>query len=187
MAEPNPKILVRSLANFGACVRCAPCVFSLMALLTGCGVQGPIVVRRPVVPRAIGDLSAQQRGDAIVLSFTLPEVSTQQQPLPEPPEVDIYRSTGAAAGTAPAASKASHSQKRQAHTACREAIPGGKIKQYEVNRAHRVCPAASFCQSRERGFAATYLYRAHAESLMRTCRLNRMRRRCGHLSRARGD
>ena len=65
-------------------------------LLFGCAVPGVPVTRRPVAPRAITDLSANQSGDSIVLSFTLPTETIQGRALSKPPVIEIYRSFGTA-------------------------------------------------------------------------------------------
>ena len=66
---------------------------ALSVILSGCGVPGTPVPRRPVIPLPVNDLVAQQRGDAVVVRFTLPKNSIEQEALAEPPAVDIYRGT----------------------------------------------------------------------------------------------
>jgi hypothetical protein len=64
------------------------------ALASGCASPGePSARRRPVVPKAVQDLSARQQGDDVVLSFTLPTQSVRNEPLAGPPTVEIYRGT----------------------------------------------------------------------------------------------
>ena len=63
------------------------------AALAGCAVPGEPIARHPVVPDPVKDLTAQQRGDAVVLSFTLPKNSTDQKPLGAVPTAEVYRST----------------------------------------------------------------------------------------------
>src|SRR5262245_1224270 len=78
-------------------------VFSVRALslmvaiaccfVTGCAVPGDPTPRHPVTPEAVKDLSAGQRGNAVVLAFTLPRSSTDQTALPSPPTIEVYRGT----------------------------------------------------------------------------------------------
>lgn len=44
-----------------------------------------------MVPTAVTDLAAQQSGDHVVLTFTLPQRSTEGQPLDDFPALEIYR------------------------------------------------------------------------------------------------
>ena len=57
----------------------------------GCASPGEPYERKAPVPTAISDLAAEQRGDAVVLTFNLPKQSVERRPLKEPPEVEIYR------------------------------------------------------------------------------------------------
>jgi hypothetical protein len=61
------------------------------ALAAGCAAPGDPKPRHPVVPAAVTDLAARQLGNAVVLTFSLPEQSTDRQPLAEPPAIEIYR------------------------------------------------------------------------------------------------
>ncbi len=61
------------------------------ALLASCAAPGLPVPRRPKTPEAVSDLDAHLSGDSIVLIFTLPTVTTEGQPLVEPPAIEIYR------------------------------------------------------------------------------------------------
>jgi len=65
----------------------------LLAMLcaTGCATPGEPTPPKPILPEPVADLAAHQQGDAVVLTFTLPSDSTEHQPLPEPPAVEIYR------------------------------------------------------------------------------------------------
>jgi uncharacterized protein len=66
-------------------------VVSAGALLGSCAAPGLPVPRRPKMPEAVSDLDAHQSGDSIALTFTLPKVTTEGQPLAEPPAIEIYR------------------------------------------------------------------------------------------------
>lgn len=85
----------RATALFAASAALS-CVF-----WAGCAAPGAPTPPRPVVPIAVTDLAAHQAGDSVLLEFTLPRQSTAQEPLAEPPSVEIYRaslSPGSSAG-----------------------------------------------------------------------------------------
>jgi len=73
--------------------------------LAGCASPGNPTPRRPVIPEPVQDLEARQQGDAVVLSFTLPSHSTRQEPLADPPAIEIYRGAMESAGAAPERSR----------------------------------------------------------------------------------
>jgi hypothetical protein len=71
----------------GACA-----AFLAVALFAGgCAAPGEPYERKAPVPTAISNLTAEQRGDSVVLTFNLPKQSVERRPLKEPPEVEIYR------------------------------------------------------------------------------------------------
>jgi hypothetical protein len=72
--------------------------FSLFLLLVGCASPGEPVERKAQVPAPIVDLSAEQQGNSIVLSFTLPAETAEHRPLKQAPPVEIYRAFAPAAG-----------------------------------------------------------------------------------------
>lgn len=63
----------------------------LIGFIAGCAAPGEPIVRQPIVAQGINDLAAKQTGNSIVLTFTLPKVTTQGNPLPQIPEIKIYR------------------------------------------------------------------------------------------------
>jgi hypothetical protein len=69
-------------------------------LLAGCGAPGEPTAPSPPVPTAIGDLSAQQAGDGVRLTFTMPTKTIRGERLTEPPSVEILRGTLKADGSA---------------------------------------------------------------------------------------
>jgi hypothetical protein len=81
------KLLSEKRAKFGFAV----CVLA-GALLLGCAAPGEPTARHPTVPVAVGDLTGQQSGLDVVLTFTLPTRSTDREALPESPSIEIYRS-----------------------------------------------------------------------------------------------
>jgi len=68
-------------------------VLSLFAcvLAAGCAAPGEPSARHPVVPAAVTDLAARQSGNSFVLTFTLPQRSTDREALAEHPAIEIYR------------------------------------------------------------------------------------------------
>lgn len=63
-----------------------------VALLNaGCASPGEPSARKPPVPNAISDLAASQHGNAVLLTFTVPQVSAEGKSLEHLPTVDIYR------------------------------------------------------------------------------------------------
>src|SRR3982074_2585099 len=65
-------------------------VFSLAA---GCGAPGEPTPPSPPIPVAIADLTAQQAGDAVQLTFTLPIKTVSGERLTNPPAIEILRGT----------------------------------------------------------------------------------------------
>jgi hypothetical protein len=63
----------------------------VLVFLFGCASPDLPTPRHAIVPMAVTDLSARQVGDTIVLTFTLPTTSTDQQPLADVPSIEIYR------------------------------------------------------------------------------------------------
>jgi hypothetical protein len=64
---------------------------SVALVLFGCGTPGEPTPPSPPVPVAVTDLSAQQAGDAVQLTFTLPGKTITGDKLTEPPAVEILR------------------------------------------------------------------------------------------------
>src|SRR5690348_2615768 len=63
----------------------------LALIFAGCASPGAPVTRESEKPQAITDLSANQKGNSIVLSFTLPKETARGSALDETPSVEIYR------------------------------------------------------------------------------------------------
>src|SRR5260370_42678023 len=68
-------------------------LFCIFLFSAGCGAPGEPVPPSPPVPAAIRDLTAQQAGDGVQLSFTLPTNSISGEKLASPPAVEILRAT----------------------------------------------------------------------------------------------
>jgi hypothetical protein len=75
----------------------------LLYLLSGCASPGEPITRRPPVPTTIDDLTAEQSGNAVLLTFALPRQTVEHKPLKHPPSLEIYRSFSPP--TVPAASR----------------------------------------------------------------------------------
>jgi len=63
----------------------------LIFLLFGCGAPGEPTPPSPPVPVAVTDLAAQQAGDAVQLTFTLPTKTVAGERLAEDPAIEILR------------------------------------------------------------------------------------------------
>ena len=113
----------RARAPRGTKLAALAALVTVCALLAGCGIPGEPTTRHPVTPLAVKDLAARQLGDAVVLSFTLPSDSTDQQRLPSTPAVEVYRSTLPPSGAPPAKPAA-----RLADT-----VPGSTVESYQKN------------------------------------------------------
>jgi hypothetical protein len=95
------------------------------AFVFGCGSPNTPIPRHPTVPVPVGDLSARQVGDTMILNFTLPTTSTDLQPLMDIPSVEVYRNTPQTA--APAAKSRS---KNKSTARLVDTIPSEMIEQY---------------------------------------------------------
>jgi hypothetical protein len=86
---------------------CAACAFATLLALAGCAAPGEPTERKPPIPQPIGDLAAQQAGNAVSLSFSLPQEDVDRRALSQPLTVEIFREfQPAAALNAPASSPA---------------------------------------------------------------------------------
>ncbi len=64
-----------------------------MLLASGCGAPGEPTPPSPPVPVAVSDLAAQQIGDAVLLTFSMPPKTTAGERLAETPAIEILRGT----------------------------------------------------------------------------------------------
>jgi len=105
----------------------AALTMALGAFLFGCASPELPTPRHPIVPVPVIDLSARQTGDTVVLTFTMPTTSTDQQPLTGTPSVEIYRNAPAqGSATAPKRGAKNKGTARLANT-----IPSGAVEQYQ--------------------------------------------------------
>jgi hypothetical protein len=101
---------------------------TLAACLFGCASPDLPTPRHAIIPVPVSDLSARQVGDTVILNFTLPTTSTDQQPLADLPSVEIYRNLPQGAATAPKAAAKNRSAAQPV-----DAIPFETIEQYRKN------------------------------------------------------
>jgi hypothetical protein len=78
--------------------------FSFTLLATGCGAPGEPTPPSPPIPAAVSDLSAQQKGDAAQLTFTVPTKTITGTRLKEIPACEVYRGEFKSDGSADAKS-----------------------------------------------------------------------------------
>ena len=75
-------------------------LFSYILFAEGCGAPGEPVPPVPPTPVAVTDLTASQAGDAVQLSFTMPNKSTLGEKLKEVPAFEVLRGSLKPDGTA---------------------------------------------------------------------------------------
>ncbi|HXR33571.1 MAG TPA: hypothetical protein VN830_07680 [Verrucomicrobiae bacterium] len=71
----------------------------VLSVASGCGAPGEPLPPSPPIPTAISDLTAQQAGDAVLLTFTMPKKSVRGESLKEVPTLEILRGSMKADGT----------------------------------------------------------------------------------------
>jgi hypothetical protein len=59
--------------------------------IAACGAPGVPTPPRPVVPRPVTDLAARQQGSSVILTFTLPKKSDENETLAALPSIEIFR------------------------------------------------------------------------------------------------
>src|SRR5260370_4755547 len=127
-------------------------LFSIFLLSAGCGAPGEPVPPSPPVPDAIRDLTAQQAGDGVQLSFPLPTNSISGEKLASPPAVEIPRGTVRPDGSTEANSF------RIVYT-----IPGALVDSYRADERVRFTdPIAPEETKSHPGGAVTYVVRTRA-------------------------
>jgi len=67
--------------------------FLLLLLAAGCGAPGEPTPPSPPIPVAVSDLAAQQAGDAVQITFTLPAKTVAGERLTDTPAAEILRGT----------------------------------------------------------------------------------------------
>ncbi|MFI5097029.1 MAG: fibronectin type III domain-containing protein [Candidatus Acidiferrales bacterium] len=76
----------------------------VLFVASGCGAPGEPLPPSPPIPTAISDLTAQQAGDAVLLTFTMPKKSVRGESLKEVPTLEVLRGSLKADGTTDAKS-----------------------------------------------------------------------------------
>src|SRR5580698_9721432 len=67
--------------------------------IAACGAPGVPTPPRPVLPKPVTDLAARQQGSSVVLTFTLPKKSDENETLATLPSIEIFRTERAAGAT----------------------------------------------------------------------------------------
>jgi hypothetical protein len=80
-------------------------IFALLmcVCIAACGAPGVPTPPRPVLPRPVTDLKARQQGSSVILDFTLPKKSDENETLVALPSIEIFRAERAANSTGTAA------------------------------------------------------------------------------------
>ncbi len=75
-----------------------------LCVAAGCGAPGEPLPPSPPIPVAINDLTAQQMGDTVLLTFTMPRKSVRGERLKEVPALEVLRGSLKTDGTSDAKS-----------------------------------------------------------------------------------
>jgi hypothetical protein len=132
--------------------------FSLIPMLmvlvaAGCGAPAEPALRHVPVPESVPDLSVQQSGNNLILTFTVPKDTIWHESLQHPPGVEIYRDF----------SSATNAAKPAAPTVLLTTIPGAMTAPYLQDGKMRYVdniPPATLAQ--HAGQQAVYLVRTRA-------------------------
>jgi hypothetical protein len=89
----------RRIRRFGTSLLDFRISLFLFFFAIGCGAPGEPTPPVPQVPVAISDLTAQQFGDAVQLTFTLPSKTVSGERLSQPPAIEILRGAVKADGS----------------------------------------------------------------------------------------
>jgi hypothetical protein len=109
-------------------------ISSLSILLAGCASPGQPNERKPPVPQTVTDLSAEQSGNDVVLTFTLPDETVDGRPLDELPSIEVFRDfeSSVATGSLPVA---------PANLTLVLTLPSGMVDRYSKDGRARVTDA----------------------------------------------
>ena len=130
--QPAPRLLQLFHLIKGAChFLCAAGALACLLALADCASPGEPIERKAPIPEPVGDLAAQQVGNAVSLTFTLPEETVDRRTLSQPPTVEIFRDFE----SSPAATNSSSASAAvgvAAPNALRVTIPAASASNYLV-------------------------------------------------------
>ena len=66
-------------------------VLFAVSIITGCASPGEPLERKPPAPTPVTDLAAEQSGNDVLLTFTLPKETVDHRVLDQAPAIEIYR------------------------------------------------------------------------------------------------
>src|SRR5208283_4564803 len=123
---PIPKVARRRAPRQPSPYFSIPFLFMVVLFVaSGCGAPGEPLPPSPAIPTAISDLAAQQAGDAVLLTFTMPKKSVRGESLKEVPTLEVLRGTLKADGTPDARSFRVVDTVPGAHKSLRQKNVGG--------------------------------------------------------------
>ena len=139
----------------------------LSALLIGCATPGEPLERKPPVAAAISDLAAEQSGNDVILTSTLPDETIDHRALKHTPAIEIYRDfqtiPPAPIFAPPAATAASVPPSAQPASTLLLTIPAGVVDQYSEHSHMRYADALTAEDfARATGQFARYIVRTRA-------------------------
>jgi fibronectin type 3 domain-containing protein len=136
-------------------ISCLPFLVILVAIVSisaGCASPGEPLERKPPTPTTVADLAAEQAGNDVILTFTLPKETVDHRPL-DTPTIEIYRDIEAPA-------KAGEKPVAPANSTLLATIPAAMTTQYTEQDHVRYADAlgsSDFGSSSER--VVTYMVR----------------------------
>lgn len=134
-------------------IHCALIPMLMVLVVAGCGAPAEPALRHVPVPENVPDLSVQQSGNDVILTFTVPKDTVWHEPLEHPPGVEIYREFSSAADAA----------KPAAPTVLRTTIPGAMTAPYlQDGKMRFVDTIAPATLAQHAGQQAVYLVRTRA-------------------------
>ena len=107
-------------------------IFAVALLAAGCAAPGEPVERKPRAPTPVADLVAMQRGNDVILNFTLPKESVDRRPLKQSPAIEIYRDFAPVSAATP---KPGAAPSAPANPTLLVTIPSAMVDQYD-DRGH---------------------------------------------------
>jgi hypothetical protein len=136
------------------------CLIPLLA--AGCASPGEPLERKALTPSAIADLAAAQRGNSVVLTFTMPRESTDHRPLKDPPSIEIYRAFVSVQAAVASVGVGSRVSAPTSQPALLVTIPSAMVNHYSDGRVVHytdLLKADDFAQ--HSGMIAQYFVRTH--------------------------